>query len=39
MTEVRRVLRTLNNFLKQVERDPRGYLLGEPVPEYKARKK
>ncbi|MEL6790558.1 MAG: MlaD family protein [Pseudomonadota bacterium] len=35
LTEMRRLVRTAENFLKQLERDPRGYLLGEPVPEYK----
>ena len=39
MTEVRRLLRTMDGFLKKLERDPSGYLLGEPVPEYKAKKK
>ncbi len=37
MTEVRRLMRTMNNFMKKLERDPRGYLLGEPVPEYKTK--
>ena len=36
MTEIRRLVRTMDNFLRQLERDPRGYLLGEPVPEYEA---
>lgn len=36
LTEVRRLVRTMDSFLRQLERDPRGYLLGEPVPEYKA---
>ena len=39
VTELRRLLRTADNFLRQLERDPAGYLLGEPVPEYKAGKK
>lgn len=34
LTEMRRLVRTADNFLRQLERDPRGYLLGEPVPEY-----
>ncbi len=36
LTEIRRLVRTADNFLRQLERDPRGYLLGEPVPEYEA---
>jgi len=36
ITEARRLIRTMDNFLKQLERDPRGYLLGEAVPEYEA---
>ncbi len=36
VTEARRLIRTMDNFLKQLERDPRGYLLGEAVPEYEA---
>jgi len=36
VTEIRRLVRTFDNFVKQLERDPAGYLLGEPVPEYKA---
>lgn len=38
VTEIRRLVRTADNFLKQLERDPAGYLLGEPIPEYKADK-
>lgn len=34
LAEMRRLVRTADNFLRQLERDPRGYLLGEPVPEY-----
>ena len=39
MTEMRRLLRAADVFLRQLERDPRGYLLGEPVPEYETSNK
>ncbi len=34
MAEARRVMRTLDYMLREIDRNPRGYLLGESQPEY-----
>ena len=34
MAEARRMFRTLDQILREVDRNPRGYLLGESTPEY-----
>lgn len=34
--EARRLMRTLDRTLNELNRDPRGYLFGEPAPEYQA---
>lgn len=34
--EARRLMRTLDQILSEVDRDPRGYLFGESTPEYEA---
>lgn len=35
LTEARRTFRTLDEILRELDRDPRGYLLGESTPEHK----
>ena len=34
VAEARRLFRTLDQVLREVDRDPRGYLLGDPTPRY-----
>ncbi len=34
VSEVRRLVRSLDNVLREVDRDPRGYFLGESAPKY-----
>ncbi len=36
MAEARRLMRTLDYILREIDRDPQAYLLGESVPEYGA---
>ena len=36
VAEARRLMRTLDQILSEVDRDPRGYLLGESTPRYEA---
>ncbi|MGE0409296.1 MAG: MlaD family protein, partial [Amphiplicatus sp.] len=35
VAEARRTIRTLDQILREIDRDPRGYLLGESTPRYK----
>jgi phospholipid/cholesterol/gamma-HCH transport system substrate-binding protein len=37
VAEARRTMRTLDQVLREIDRDPRGYLLGESTPKYEAR--
>ena len=34
LSEARRMFKTLDQVLREIDRDPRGYLLGESTPEY-----
>lgn len=34
LTEARRMFKTIDQVLREVDRDPRGYLLGESTPQY-----
>lgn len=36
MAETRRMMRTLDQILREIDRDPRGYLFGESTPRYEA---
>lgn len=36
VAEARRLIRTLDQVLREIDRDPRGYLLGESTPKYEA---
>jgi phospholipid/cholesterol/gamma-HCH transport system substrate-binding protein len=36
VAEARRTMRTLDQVLREIDRDPRGYLLGESTPKYEA---
>lgn len=36
VVEARQLFRTLNQVLREIDRDPRGYLLGESTPRYEA---
>ena len=36
VAEARRLMRSLDRILQEVDRDPRGYLLGESTPKYEA---
>lgn len=36
VAEARRLMRTLDNVLREIDRDPRGYLFGESTPRYEA---
>ncbi|HOP20641.1 MAG TPA: MlaD family protein [Parvularculaceae bacterium] len=38
VVEARRLMRTLDQILREIDRDPRGYLFGESTPEYEAGK-
>lgn len=38
MSEARRTLRTLDGVLREIDRNPRGYLFGESTPSYEASK-
>jgi phospholipid/cholesterol/gamma-HCH transport system substrate-binding protein len=37
ISEARRTMRTLDQVLRELDRDPRGYFLGESTPKYEAR--
>lgn len=37
--EARRLMRTLEQILREIDRDPRGYLFGESTPRYEAEQK
>lgn len=39
VAEARRTMRTLDQVLREIDRDPRGYLLGESTPKFEAREK
>lgn len=39
VAEARRLMRTMDQVLREIDRDPRGYLLGESTPRYEAGKK
>ncbi len=39
MAEARRMMRTLDYILREIDRDPQAYLLGDSVPEYGAEEK
>lgn len=39
VTEARRLMRTLDEVLREVDRNPRGYILGESTPHYDAKEK
>lgn len=34
VSEARQLIRTLDNILREIDRDPRAYFLGEPAPKY-----
>ena len=36
LSEARRMFKTLDQILREIDRDPRGYLLGESTPQYEA---
>jgi phospholipid/cholesterol/gamma-HCH transport system substrate-binding protein len=36
VVEARRLMRSLDHILREIDRDPRGYLLGESAPRYEA---
>jgi len=36
VSEARRLMRTLDQILREIDRDPRGYFLGESTPRYEA---
>ena len=36
VSEARRLFRTLDQILREIDRDPRGYLFGESTPTYEA---
>jgi len=36
VSEARRLMRTLDQILREIDRDPRGYLFGESTPRYEA---
>ncbi|MBI1365377.1 MAG: MCE family protein [Alphaproteobacteria bacterium] len=38
VAEARRTLKTLDQVLREIDRDPRGYLLGESTPKYEPQK-
>ncbi len=38
VSEARRTMRTLDQVLREIDRDPRGYLFGESTPRYEAGK-
>lgn len=38
VTEARRMMHTLDQVLREIDRDPRGYLLGESAPQYEPAK-
>lgn len=39
VAEARRLMRTMDQVLREIDRDPRGYLFGESTPRYEAGKK